>query len=158
MKISLALAGAVMLVSTLAACGGDDGGGGGDGEGSDYCKDIKAAAKSFGTLSSGDTAQLDKAFATFHDLADEAPDSIKGDWKTLDDAITTIETALKEAGLKISDLTKLQSGDVPEGVDVSKLQGLATELQSLTGPEFTKATKAIDTHASKTCKVKLSGS
>lgn len=157
MKISLALAGAVMLVSTLSACGGGDGGDGG-GEGSDYCKDIKAAAKSFGSLSSGDAGQLDKAFATFHDLAGEAPSSIKGDWKTLDDAISTIEKALKDAGLKFSDLSKLQSGEVPEGVDVSKLQGLATELSSLTGPEFTKATKAIDTHASKTCKVKLNAS
>ena len=158
MKISLALAGAVMLIGGLSACGGDDGGGGGDGKDSDYCKDIKAASKSFGSLSSGDTDQLDKAFATFHDLAEEAPSSIEGDWKILDDAITTIEKALKDAGLKFSDLSKMQSGEVPEGVDVSKLQGLATELQSLTGPEFTKATKAIDTHASKTCKVKLSGS
>lgn len=156
MKISLALAGAVMLVSTLSACGGDSGGDGG--EGSDYCKDIKSAAKTFGDLSSGDVEQLDKAFSTFHDLADEAPSSIKGDWKTLDDAITTVEKALKDAGLKFSDLGKLQSGEVPEGVDVSKLQGLATELSSLTGPEFTKATKAIDTHASKTCKVKLGAS
>jgi hypothetical protein len=153
MKIPLALASAVLLASTLAACGGDNGGG--SGEDSEYCKDIKRASKTFGDLNSGDVAQLDKAFATFHTLADEAPSEIEDDWKKLDSAITTVEKALKDAGLTFADLAKIQSGEVPEGVDVSKLQGLASEMSKLSSADFTEASKAIDTHAKKTCKVDL---
>lgn len=154
MKIPLALASAVMLASTLVACGGEDGGGGG-GEDSDYCKDIKAASKSFASLSSGDFAQLDEAFATFHKLADEAPSDIDEDWKKLDSDITTVEKAFKDAGMTFADLGKIQAGQTPEGVDLSKLQGLASEISKLGSSDFTKASNAIDAHAKKTCKVDL---
>jgi hypothetical protein len=158
MKISLALAGAVLLGSTLTACGGSSDGGGGGGEGGDYCKDVKKAAKTFGGVSGGDVEQLDKAFASFHTLADEAPSDIKDDWTKLDGAITDVEKALKDAGLKFSDLAELQQGKAPDGVDMSKLSGLASEMSKLNGPEFTKASKAIDTHARKVCKVDLNAS
>jgi hypothetical protein len=156
MKIPLALASAVMLASTLAACGGGDGGN--DGKDGDYCKDIKKAAKTFGDLDSGDLGQLDTAFATFHTLADEAPSDIKDDWNKLDGTITKVEKALKAAGVTFADLSKIQSGDIPEGVDVSKLQGLATEMTKLSSAEYTDATKAIDTHAKKVCKVDINAS
>ncbi|MGA8987312.1 hypothetical protein [Aeromicrobium sp.] len=160
MKISLILAGSVLLASTLVACGGGDGSsaGGSGGAGSDYCKDVKKASKTFGKVSSGNVGQLDKAFATFHKLADEAPSDIKDDWKRLDGAITTVEKALKDAGLKFSDLAKLQSGQVPEGVDVAKLQGLAGEMSKLGSADFTKASNAIQAHAKKVCKVDLNAS
>lgn len=156
MKIPLAIASAVLLGGVLTACGGGDGGSGGSGgSGSDYCKDIKAAAATFGDLDSGDTGSLGEAFATFHKLAGEAPGAIKDDWKVLDGAITTVETALSEAGIKIEDFAELQSGKIPEGVDVSKLTGLATEFQKLSGAEFEKASKAIEVHAKGVCKVDL---
>lgn len=151
MKISLALAGAVVLGTTLTACGGG-GGGGADG---DYCKDIKKASATFGSLSGGDTSQLDAAFATFHTLAAESPDDIKADWVKLDAAITTVEKALKDAGVKFSDFDKIQKGEIPEGVDVAKLTGLATEFQKLNSAEFTKASKDIEKHAKDVCKVDL---
>lgn len=154
MKIPLAIASAVLLGGVLTACGGGDGGGDG-GKGSDYCKDIKGAAKTFGSLDSGDTASIGDAFATFHKLADEAPGAIKDDWKTLDGAITTVEKALADAGIKVEDFDKLQAGELPEGVDVEKLTGLATEFQKLSGAEFEKASKAIETHAKDVCKVDL---
>jgi hypothetical protein len=156
MKIPLAIASTVLLGGVLTACGGGDGGSGGSGgSGSDYCKDIKAAAATFGDLDSGDTASLGDAFTTFHKLADEAPGDIKDDWKTLDGAITTVETALSDAGIKIEDFADLQSGKLPEGVDMSKLTGLASEFQKLSGAEFEKASKAIETHAKDVCKVDL---
>lgn len=156
MKIPLAIASAVLLGGVLTACGGGDGGSGGSGgSGSDYCKDIKTAAATFGDLESGDTASIGDAFATFHKLANEAPGAIKDDWKTLDSAITTVETALSDAGIKIEDFADLQSGKIPEGVDVSKLTGLATEFQKLSSADFEKASKAIEVHAKGVCKVDL---
>ncbi len=156
MKLPLALAGTALVVGTLAACGGGSNGNGGNGgTGSNYCKDLKTASATFGSLSNGDTSKLDSAFATFHKLAAEAPGSIKGDWKTLDAAIATIQKALADAGLKFSDLSKIQAGQVPAGFDPSKLAGLASEFTKLNTPAFTKASKDITAHAKATCKVTL---
>ena len=156
MKIPMALASAVLLASTLGACGGGDGGSGG--ASSDYCKDLKKAKASFGDLSSGNMGDLDDAFKTFHKLADEAPSDIDQDWKKLDDAIKTVEKALKEAGLSFADLEKIQKGEMPKDVDTSKLQGLASEMSKLSSSDYEKASKAIETHAKKTCKVDLNAS
>lgn len=160
MKIPMAIASAVLLGGVLTACGGSDGGGNSatGGSGSDYCKDIKEAAATFGDLDSGDSASIAAAFATFHKLADEAPGAIKDDWKTLDGAITTVEKALADAGLKVEDFDELQSGKIPEGVDVSKLTGLASEFQKLSSADFEKSSKAIETHAKSVCKVDLNNS
>jgi hypothetical protein len=157
MKIPMAIASAVLLAGTLAACGGGDGGGSG-GSGSDYCKDLKKAQASFGDFSSGDLGDLDAAFKAFHKLADEAPSDIDADWKKLDTALNTVEKALKDAGLKFSDLAEVQQGKIPENVDPSKLQGLATEMSKLSSSDFTKSSKAIEAHAKKTCKVDLNKS
>lgn len=156
MKIPLAIASTVLLGGVLTACGGSDGGSGGSGgSGSDYCKDIKAAAATFGSLDSGDTASIGDAFTTFHKLADEAPGDVKADWKTLDGAIKTVEDGLADAGIKIEDFDKLASGQLPDGVDQSKLAGLVTTFQKLSSAEFEKASKAIETHAKSVCKVDL---
>ena len=151
MKASLALAGAVLLTTSLSACGGGSGG-----EGSDYCKDLKSATKTFDSLDSGDVSGLDKAFKTFHSLADESPGDIKADWKVLDDGITSVEDTLDKAGIKISDFAKIQAGELPEGVDATKLQEVAASFTKLSDEKFTKAADDIEKHAKDTCKVNLS--
>jgi hypothetical protein len=152
MKTPLALASAALVAAvTLAGCGGGD-----DGPDSEYCKDLKSASTQFDSLTSNDVSKLDEAFKTFHTLADEAPTDIKDDWATLDKGITSVEKALADAGLKFSDFAALQEGKMPEGVDVAKLQGLATEFQKLDSAEFDKASKAIEKHAKETCEVNLS--
>ena len=93
-----------------------------------------------------------------HTLADKAPAAVAADWKTLDDAFTTIENALKEAGLKPSDLGGLQNGQVPPGVDTSKLQALLPKLQSLSSGEVTQAASRIAANAKSECGVDLTGS
>lgn len=163
MKISLAVAGVVLLGSMLAACGGSDGSDGGgsgnaSGGGGDYCKDIKAAKTTFSGVTGSSAAGLEDAFALFHKLADEAPSDIKDDWKVLDEAATTIEDAFKDAGIKLSDLGDIQAGKFPEGLDASKLTGLATKLSDLTGQKFTDAQEAIAKQALSDCKVDLKSS
>jgi phage-related minor tail protein len=151
MKTPLALATAALVAATLAGCGGSD-----DGPDSEYCKDLKAASTQFDSLSSNNVSKLDEAFKTFHTLADEAPEEVKDDWTTLDKGIVQVEKALQEAGLKFSDFAELQEGKMPEGVDVTKLQGLASEFQKLDSAEFEKSSKAIEKHAKDVCKVNLS--
>lgn len=146
-KTPLALVTAVLIGSTLAACGG-----GGDGA---YCDDLTSAASAFEDIDGGDVAKLDGAFDTFHDLAAEAPEDIKDDWKVVDDAISGVEKALAEADLKFSDLSQVQAGELPEGADATKLQGLSTSFSALSDEKFVEASKAIDKHATDVCELEL---
>lgn len=150
MKKTLAFAGVLLVAGSLTACGGD---GGSD---SDYCNDLKAASTKYKDVGSGDVAALEDAFKTFHELADEAPSDIKNDWKTFDTALTGLQDALDDAGLKLSDLAELQANKLPAGVDQAKLTELATKVSELGNADFSKASKAIEKHAKDTCKVDLS--
>jgi hypothetical protein len=136
----------VVLVSVLSACGGGD-------KNSDYCKDLEASAPKFAALKTNDTAQLEDVFKASHQLADQAPNEIKDDWAVLDEGMTEIENALKDAGIKFSDFAELQRGKIPEGVDVDKLQGLPAKFQKLNSPAFDKASRAISKHAKEVCEV-----
>ena len=151
-SLTLALAATV-----LVGCGSNDSGSSSSG---DYCSELKADKTYFESLSgsNADLGNLDQVFEKVHSLADNAPDNISADWKTLDDAITTIESALKEAGIKPSDLAKMQNGQVPPGVDISKLQALAPKLQALSSSDVSTAASNIAADAKKTCNVDLTSS
>lgn len=146
-KTPLTLVTVVLIGTTLAACGG-----GGD---SAYCGDLESAASAFKDIDGGDVTKLDGAFDTFHQLAEEAPEDIKDDWKVVDDAISGVEKALGDAGLKFSDLPQIQSGELPEGADATKLQGLSSSFTALSDEKFTEASQAIDDHATEVCELEL---
>jgi hypothetical protein len=158
MRISVVIGSvALTLAATgLTACGSDSSSGS-SASGGDYCSELKADKAFFGDLSgsNSDPGQLDEVFQRMHTLADKAPDNVADDWKTLDGAFTTIETALADAGLKPSDLAALQNGQLPKGVDASKLQELAPKLQSLSNSDVTDAAKRISDDAKKSCGVDL---
>lgn len=151
-SMALALAG-----SALAGCGSQ--GNSGSGASGDYCSQLKADKADFSSLSgtNPDFGKLDQMFQRVHTLAAAAPSAVSSDWKTLDGAVTTIQSALKEAGLKPSDLAAMQKGQLPQGVDLQKLQALAPKLQSLSSSDVTNAAQAIAKNAKDTCGVDLSG-
>jgi hypothetical protein len=151
MKTPLALATAALAAATLAGCGGSD-----DGPDSEYCKDLKAARTQVTSITSNDVSKLDQAFEDFHTLAGEAPGEVKDDWKVLDGGMRNFEKALKDAGMEPSDFAELQQGKMPEGVNVDKLRGLATEVQKMSAPEFSKANDAVVKHAKDVCKIDIS--
>jgi hypothetical protein len=146
-----------LTATVLAACGSS---GGSSSSSGDYCSELKADKAYFESLSgsNADLSNIDQVFSKVHTLADDAPDNISDDWKTLDDAISTIENALKDAGIKPSDLAAIQKGQVPPGVDISKLQALAPKLQSLNGSDVTTAANNIAADAKKSCDVDLTSS
>ena len=145
-----------LTASVLAACGG---GGGSSNSSAGYCDELKSDKAYFDAIggTNGDVSKLGDAFSRVHTLAAKAPANVAADWKTLDGAITTIETALSDAGLKPSDLAGLQSGKVPAGVDVAKLQALVPKLQSLSSSNVSDAADAIAADAKKSCGVDLAG-
>lgn len=149
-KMSVAVAGAVIAGTALTGCG--------SGSNTDaYCNDMKKADKDFSALGAGDYGKLDTAFKTFHKLAKEAPSKISGDWKVLDGAITTMQTAFKKAGIDFKDLGELQKGKVPAGVDVSKLTSLSSTMAKFNDAKFKTASDNIAKHAKDVCKVDITG-
>jgi hypothetical protein len=158
MKISVAMAGVVLLGASLAACSGDDGGGGGGGDTDTYCTELKSAQPTFEKVAGSDFTALDSAVSTFHQLADDAPSDITSEWETLDGAFVKVEKAFEDAGIKLSDLGAIQAGTIPEGVDVSKLTSLVGSFQAITGEKVTAARDAIEKHAKDTCDVELGAS
>jgi hypothetical protein len=155
MRIQTLVGAAVLTVaaSVLTACGG----GSGSSASGDYCDELKSDAAFFNDLDSSnpDLSRMDEIFSRMHTLADDAPDEVADDWQTLDDAVSTIESALKDAGLKASDLGDLQSGQVPQGVDPSKLQALLPKLQALSSGDVSAAAQRIASNAKDKCDVDL---
>jgi len=145
----MALAGMALIGATLAGCGGGD-------DTKAYCDDVEAAQSEFSSLNSGDIGGLDKAIDAFHKLAKSSPDEVADDWKTLDGTMTQIETAFEDAGISFSDLEDMENGEIPEGADMSKLAGLATEFEDLDSDKVTKAADNISKHAKDECGVDLS--
>ncbi len=146
-----------LTATLLAACGG---GGGSSSSSGSYCDELKSDKAYFESLSgsNADVSKLDTVFAKVHTLADKAPDNVSADWKTLDNAITTLENALKAAGIKPSDLAAMQNGQVPKGVDLQKLQALAPKLQALSSSDVSAAADKIAADAKKSCGVDLTTS
>ena len=156
-----AVVGAVTLslaATVLAGCGSSNSSGAASSSG-DYCSELKADKAYFQGLTGNgsDAGKLDEVFQRIHQVAADAPDNISADWKTLDDAITTLENALKTAGIKPSDLASMQSGKLPPNVDPAKLQALLPKLQQLNSQDVSDAADRIAADAKKTCKVDLNG-
>jgi hypothetical protein len=145
--LTLALAGTL-----LTACGG-----GSSSSSGSYCDELKSDKQYFESLSgsNADVGNLNTVFEKVHVLADKAPDNVSADWKTLDNAISTIQDALKAAGIKPSDLAQLQTGKIPPGVDPAKLQAVLPKLQSLNSNDVSKAADNIASDAKKSCGVDL---
>ncbi len=158
MKRGLTLVAAVTLTAgLLAGCGGDDGGsGGGDADG--YCDTIEQADKDISSLEGGDLEGLDKAIDAIHEIADDAPDDVAGDWDVLDQAVTDLEAALEEAGVELSDLEGIANGEIPEGFDPAKLATLSEDLSKIGSQEVQDASDNIAKHAKDECGVDLNGS
>jgi hypothetical protein len=142
--------------SVLAGCGG----GSSNGASGSYCSDLKADKtyfEGFSGSSKPDLAKLNDVFTRMHTLANEAPSSVSSDWETLDGALTTLQNALKEAGISPTDLAQMANGQTPKGVDLSKLQALAPKLQALDSSAVSDAANHITADAKKSCGVDLSG-
>jgi len=147
-----------MAAATLGACGSDDKEEAATS--SDYCQELEADKVYFQSLngSDPDLSKLDTVFDKMHSLAAAAPNDVASDWKTVDTALTTIESALEEAGVSVADLAALQKGDVPDGVDMSKLAALGPKLQALNDSDVTDASNHIAENAKTACGVDLTDS
>lgn len=147
MKFWSAIIASVFAVGVLSGCGG------GDTEA--YCDDLKDAKSTFDSMSDGDLENFDEVFPAFEKLSGEAPDEVKDDWKTLNDAMQELKAALEDAGVTPDDLAGLTSGDIPEGADAQKLAELPDKLQKLNSSELSDAGDNVAEHADEECDIDL---
>lgn len=154
-RVTSVLAATVLGVSLLSGCGGDDGGGGG---GDGYCDALKATQKEFENFEDADFSSFDEFTDRADELADDAPDEVKDDWKVLAAALTEFVDALEGAGLEPEDLEALQNNELPEGVDMDALTEAMTQAQALGSEEVQKATENIEKHAKEECNIEFSAS
>ena len=145
-----ALLGAGLLTAslTLTGCGG-----GGDTEA--YCDTLSSTKDDIEGLEAGDPGAFQTAFDAFDKLADEAPNEVSDDWATMQEGVQKIEQAFEDAGLQLDELDEVMGGEVPEGVDMAKLEELGTTLEELDSEEFNDASDAIEEHAQEECDITL---
>jgi len=150
-KLATGMAGALLLLASVTACGGDDGGDGGSSSG-DYCDTLKSATEKFEALSDQDFGEFDEVISTLQQLGDEAPEEVSADWKVLNDGLGEFQAALDEAGVSMEDLSD------PEAIadlDPDAMQNLTEVAQGMSGQEFEDASKNIEEHAKSECDVDL---
>ena len=73
----------------------------------------------------------------------------------MNEGVQQIEDAFADAGLELDDLGDVMTGEIPEGVDMEKLEQLGTTLEELDSPEFQEASDAISEHAEQECDITL---
>lgn len=158
MKRTLALAAATaVLAGGLTACGGNDGGGDSASSGA-YCDQLKNAKSAFDALDGQDVSKLDDAVSSVKSFADSAPSEVRDDWGVLADTFDQLQSALADAGVKLSDLAQMQQGQMPDGVDMKKLMAVGQKVQDLGGAGTEAAAKNIETDAKSRCGIELSSS
>ncbi len=67
-----------------------------------------------------------------------------------------MQQALEDAGLEVSDLEGITTGQLPEGFDETKLTALAEDLQAVGTQKVQDAADNIEKHAKDECDVDLS--
>lgn len=145
-----ALLGAGLLTAslTLTGCGG-----GGDTEA--YCDTLSSTKGDIEGLEAGDPGAFETAFDAFDELEEQAPEEVADDWATMQEGVEKIEQAFEDAGLELDELDEVMAGEVPEGVDMAKLQEMGTTLEELDSQEFNDASDAIEEHAQEECDITL---
>jgi hypothetical protein len=114
----------LLLTATLLVAGCAD-------EKEKYCDAVKDHQQELGRiLGEGGPDALLKALPIFSDLADDAPDDIRDDWRTVVGALKGLETALDDAGV---DPATYDRDKPPSGLsndDQAAIDAAALELTS----------------------------
>jgi hypothetical protein len=154
-KLSAAVV-ALLLLVTISACSGSSDSSSSD----DYCSLLKKSQDSFGALGFDKLTNddFDTSRATIDKLQQAASGSIADDWATLGTALDDLKKAVEDAGITMSDIPQLITGNVPQGLDPNEAQALVGKLQQFAAnTDLTKAADEIQSDAKKTCNVDLQG-
>jgi hypothetical protein len=154
MKKAIGTACAVLMWISLTACSDS----GGSESGGDYCDTLKSSQSELTDLDP--TAFTEDKFSALQDkldqLEDEAPSEVQDDWGTAGEQIEKFRSLLDEAGIDFDDIQTLKQNQMPEGVDMAKLQALIPKLQQFSqDPSLDNALEAIRKNAKSECNITL---
>jgi hypothetical protein len=146
-----ALAAAALLATALSGCGG----GGSNSSSGSYCDDLAAAKASYIGLTENSISQatFNTLLQELHTLRDRAPSSVEADWAAFSEAADEFNTALRNDGMTLDDVVKMQNDPHMEaGPKMDTVMAAASALSSL---RVARAQGAIAEEALKDCKISL---
>ncbi|QIG43478.1 hypothetical protein G5V58_12515 [Nocardioides anomalus] len=114
-----------------------------------YCDAVKSHQRELGDLLGGGGADaLLEALPVFRDLAGDAPDDIRDDWRTVVDALEGLRDALDDAGV---DPTTYDRDQPPAGLTAKQKDAIDAAARRLTSPGTVAAFNAVDQQAKDVC-------
>jgi hypothetical protein len=114
-----------------------------------YCDAVEDHQQELGEiLGDGSADALLKALPIFRDLADEAPEDLRDEWKTVIDAIAGLQGALEDAGV---DAATYDRDHPPEGLSQADQEAIDAAARQLTSEETVTALSGVDQQAKDVC-------
>ncbi len=114
-----------------------------------YCEAVEDHQQELGeVLGDGSPDALLKALPIFEKLADEAPEDLRDEWKTVIDALDGLQQALEDAGV---DPATYDREDPPEGVSQADQDAIDVAAGRLTSEANVTAFSAVDQQAKDVC-------
>ncbi len=114
-----------------------------------YCDAVEDHQQELGeTLGDGAPDALLKALPIFEDLADQAPEDLRDEWKTVIDAIEGLQQALEDAGV---DPATYDRDHPPEGLSQDDKDAIDVAASQLTSDQTVTAFSAVDQQAKDVC-------
>jgi hypothetical protein len=147
----------VALVVSLASCSDSDSDDDNQSSSNDYCS-LLSKSRDFSALTMNSLSDegFDKARASVKDLQDAASGTVADDWAALGNSLDSLKAAADKAGISVSDVSSLLSGNVPQGLSPDEAQQVVTTIQQvMSDPKLATAADDIATDAKKTCHVDL---
>ena len=114
-----------------------------------YCDAVGDHQAELGELlGDGSPDALLEALPVFRDLADEAPDDIRDEWRTVIDAVEGLQQALDDAGV---DASTYDRDHPPAGLDQADRDAIDAAARRLTSEQTVAAFNGVDQQAKDVC-------
>jgi hypothetical protein len=114
-----------------------------------YCESVKGHQQKLGeVLGDGSPDALLKALPIFEELADDAPDDIRDDWKVVIDALDGLQQALDDAGV---DPATYDRDHPPAGLGKADQDAIDQAAAQVGSRASTTAFDAVDQEAKDVC-------
>ncbi len=114
-----------------------------------YCDAVKDHQQELGeVLGGGAPDALLQALPIFEDLADEAPDDLRDEWKTVIDALEGLRRALEDAGV---DPATYDRDHPPDGLSQDEQEAIDAAARRLAGQDTVTAFSGVDQQAKDVC-------
>ena len=114
-----------------------------------YCDAVEDHQQELGEiLGGGSPDALLEALPIFRDLADDAPEDLRDEWKTVIDAVAGLQEALEDAGV---DPETYDRDHPPEGLSQADQDAIDAAARQLTSEETVTALSGVDQQAKDVC-------